>query len=300
MAGLKGRCDTTRSAVRWTTPIDVPATAKPGAYHSVASSGFTRARMTSDCDLPQGADIPDEINRRRAGRPGCGGAARIPSDRICESRRLGGDARAAAFLPHRATPAAARKPVAPKEEPLALWTAIGFGLLGGFILNFMPCVLPVIGLKLLSFLEQGGKSRAHVFALNVCYTLGLLAVFMVLATLAAFWGFAWGERSTVIQRRADLRRVRHGAQLSGSLGNSDPWLCRVGQRASKWRRERERSAPLPRAILTTILATPCSGPFLGAVFAFCARQPPQTVYLIFASIGLGMALPYLVIGAFPG
>jgi thiol:disulfide interchange protein len=54
-----------------------------------------------------------------------------------------------------------------------------------------------------------------------------------------------------------------------------------------------------KGILTTVLATPCSGPFLGTVFAFCAHQPPQTVYLIFGMIGLGMALPYLVIGAFP-
>ena len=76
---------------------------------------------------------------------------------------------------------------------MALSAAVVFGLLGGFILNFMPCVLPVIGLKLLSFLEQGGKSRGHVFALNLCYTGGILAVFMVLATLAAFAEFAWGE-----------------------------------------------------------------------------------------------------------
>ena len=55
--------------------------------------------------------------------------------------------------------------------------------MGGFILNFMPCVLPVIGLKLMAFVQQSGDSRGRVFALNVSYTLGLVSVFMVLATM---------------------------------------------------------------------------------------------------------------------
>src|SRR2546429_3300243 len=73
---------------------------------------------------------------------------------------------------------------------------IGFGLLGGLILNLMPCVLPVIGLKLLSFVQQGGQSRGRIFALNVWFSLGLLAVFFVLATAAAFANFGWGQQFT--------------------------------------------------------------------------------------------------------
>ena len=54
-----------------------------------------------------------------------------------------------------------------------------------------------------------------------------------------------------------------------------------------------------KGMFTTVLATPCSGPFLGSVFGFTLQQPPYVTYLIFASIGLGMASPYLLIGAFP-
>ncbi len=66
--------------------------------------------------------------------------------------------------------------------------AIGFGLLGGLILNLMPCVLPVIGLKIFSFMEQAGHSRGRALMLNIWYSLGLMSVFLLLATLAASAG----------------------------------------------------------------------------------------------------------------
>ena len=69
-----------------------------------------------------------------------------------------------------------------------------FGFLGGLLLNLMPCVLPVIGLKILSFVEQSGQDRKRVLWLNVWYSLGLMSVFMVLAALAAFLGLGWGQQ----------------------------------------------------------------------------------------------------------
>ena len=77
-----------------------------------------------------------------------------------------------------------------------LWQ-LGAAFLGGLILNLMPCVLPVISLKILAFLQQAGESRARVFALNVWYSAGLLSVFMILAALAATAGLAWGEQFTL-------------------------------------------------------------------------------------------------------
>src|SRR5207237_4992256 len=92
--------------------------------------------------------------------------------------------------------AAADKPPAAEINVKSLVPMIGFGLLGGLILNLMPCVLPVIGLKLLSFVQQGGQSRGRIFALNVWFSLGLLAVFFVLATAAAFANLGWGQQFT--------------------------------------------------------------------------------------------------------
>ncbi len=78
-----------------------------------------------------------------------------------------------------------------KQTSLAL--AVVMALVGGLILNIMPCVLPVIGLKILSFVEQSGHSRRHAFVLNLWYSLGLLSVFLVLATLAVTLGLGWGQ-----------------------------------------------------------------------------------------------------------
>ena len=84
------------------------------------------------------------------------------------------------------------------EVPLSVWGAILAGFIGGLILNVMPCVLPVIGLKILSFVEQSRHNRAKAFALNVWYSAGLLTVFLVLASLAVGpqklgWGQLFGE-----------------------------------------------------------------------------------------------------------
>ena len=86
------------------------------------------------------------------------------------------------------------------KEPIVLSTLLvqlGFAFLGGLILNLMPCVLPVISLKILSFLDQAGESRGRIFALNAWYAAGMLSVFMVLAALAAVAGLAWGEQFTL-------------------------------------------------------------------------------------------------------
>ena len=78
-----------------------------------------------------------------------------------------------------------------RETPLGWIILLGF--LGGLILNLMPCVLPVIGLKLLSFLEQSGHRWQRALALNLWYSLGLISVFLVLATLAVTLGLGWGQ-----------------------------------------------------------------------------------------------------------
>ena len=88
-----------------------------------------------------------------------------------------------------------------------------FGFLGGVILNLMPCVLPVIGLKILSFVEQSGHSRQQAFTLNLWYSLGLMSVFLLLALLAAIGGIGWGQLFTYDPFNIALavRGVRDGA-----------------------------------------------------------------------------------------
>ena len=177
---------------------------------------------------------------------------------------------------------------------------------GGLILNLMPCVLPVISLKILAFVQQAGESRGRVFLLNVWYSLGLLSVFVVLAALAAGVGMAtgerlgWGEQFTDVRFKITMTALVFVMALSflGVWEIPIPGFVGTG-RAGKLQTQEGPSGAFFKGVFTTILATPCSGPFLGPVFGYVLKQPPYMAYCIFGAIGLGMASPYLLIGAFP-
>jgi len=177
---------------------------------------------------------------------------------------------------------------------------IAFSLLGGLILNLMPCVLPVIGLKILSFAEQAGQSRAKVFGLNLAYSIGLLSVFFALASLAVFLNLSWGEQFTSTWFNVAMC----GLVFAMALSFLGVWEIPLpgfvgGEKVGKLEAQEGPSGAFFKGVLTTLLATPCSGPFLGPVFGFTLNQPWIVTYIIFGSIGLGMALPYLLIGVFP-
>lgn len=181
-----------------------------------------------------------------------------------------------------------------------------FGFIGGLILNVMPCVLPVIGLKILSFFEQSGHSRRRAFTLNLWYSLGMLTVFMVLATLpvvSRLWfdkHFGWGQQFSYVGFNITLVAIVFTMALS-FLG---VWEIPIpgfvgGSTANQLAVKEGFTGAFAKGVITTVLATPCSGPCLGTALGFAFTKPPLVVYLMFACIGLGMACPYLLIGAFP-
>ncbi len=172
--------------------------------------------------------------------------------------------------------------------------------LGGFILNFMPCVLPVIGLKILGFVQQSRDSRGRIFMLNVWYTLGLLSVFMILATMATAFNKNWGEQFGSTWFNIAMASVVFAMALSflGVWEIPIPGFVGSGTANDLAAKEGAPGA-FAKGVLTTVLATPCSGPFLGPVFFYALTQRPAITYAIFACVGLGLASPYLLIGAFP-
>jgi thiol:disulfide interchange protein len=189
----------------------------------------------------------------------------------------------------------------PSQPPTrSLWALLGLAFLGGLILNVMPCVLPVISLKILAFLEQAGESRGRVFALNVWYSLGLLSVFLVLAALAAGGRQAWGQQFTLPWFKVALTGLVFVMALSflGVWEIPIPGFVGSGG-ANRLQTQEGASGAFFKGVFTTILATPCSGPFLGSAFGYLLNQPPRMAYLIFGAVGIGMASPYLVIGAVP-
>jgi suppressor for copper-sensitivity B len=190
---------------------------------------------------------------------------------------------------------------------ISLPTALLMGLAGGLILNLMPCVLPVLGLKLMSFAQQSGRARQEVFQMNLWYCAGLFAVFFVLATasVAANIGLgsenlAWGEQFTSTRFNVTMAAIVFAFALS-FLGVWElPIPGFIGEKAGHVQSQEGPLGAFLKGVLSTVLATPCSGPFLGPVFGFTLSQPTFVTYAVFGAIATGMALPYLLVGLFPG
>ncbi|QDU90524.1 Thiol:disulfide interchange protein DsbD precursor [Pirellulimonas nuda] len=182
----------------------------------------------------------------------------------------------------------------------SLPTILLLALMGGFVLNFMPCVLPVIGLKIMSFVNQSGHSRSKAFALNVWYSLGILLVFWVLAGLAIFAGATFGDHFGDARFNVVMSSIVFALALA-MLGVWEiPIPGFVGHGAAQEIASQEGpTGALAKGILTTILATPCTGPGVGAALGWTVKQSPAVTFGVFTTLGLGMALPYLLIGAFP-
>lgn len=173
-----------------------------------------------------------------------------------------------------------------------------YAFIGGLILNVMPCVLPVIAIKALSFVQQAGEDRGRILLLNGAYSCGVIAVFLLLATLAAFAGLSWGGLFQQVGFNIVMCVLVFSMGLS-LLGVFEiPLPGFVGSAAGSQHREGPSGAFLT-GVFATILATPCSGPFLGTTLGWSVKQPIQIIYLVWATMGLGMASPYLVFAMYP-
>jgi thiol:disulfide interchange protein len=179
-------------------------------------------------------------------------------------------------------------------------TLLLFAFLGGIVLNVMPCVLPVIGLKVMSFVSQAGSDRKRVLALNLAYCAGIFVVFSALAALAVVFNFGWGEQFQYFS-------VRLGVTVglfAFALSYFNVWEIPVpGMASNKTSQELQNKEGLTGAfskgIFATLLATPCSGPLLGGVFGATIGLPGAQVVMIFLVMALGMSTPYLLIGLNP-
>jgi len=172
--------------------------------------------------------------------------------------------------------------------------------IGGMVLNLMPCVLPVIGLKIMSFVEQAGQSRRQAMLLNLWYSLGILAVFWVLGGLAIFAGLTWGGQFGNATFNILMISIVFAMALSllGVWEIPIPGFLGSGASQNLSQKEGPFGAFL-KGVVTTILATPCTGPGMAIALGWAVRQPVATTLLTFTVLGIGMAFPYLLIGAFP-
>ena len=177
-----------------------------------------------------------------------------------------------------------------------LLLALVFGFLAGLLLNVMPCVLPVLGIKVLALSQGTGATRRKAVVRSLVFSAGMVLVFVILASLAAFANFSWGEQ---FQRPRILALIICLIILFG-LGMFDFYAITLPSKLGTVELKARRTGltgDFLRGILTSVMATPCSGPFLGATLAWTLRQPVAVIYTVFVSIGLGMACPYVLLSA---
>ncbi|WP_374443419.1 protein-disulfide reductase DsbD family protein [Stella sp.] len=188
--------------------------------------------------------------------------------------------------------------------PAGLWLAmLATALLGGLVLNLMPCVLPVLSLKLLGVVEAGGRERREVRWGFVAASAGILFSFLLLAGgaialksagLAVGWGIQFQEPWFLTAMAAVL--ALFAANLWGWFEIPLPGFAQ----AAAGLPHRGIVGHFLTGALAALLATPCSAPFLGTAVGFALSRGPLEILAIFLALGIGLALPYLTIAAFPG
>lgn len=184
----------------------------------------------------------------------------------------------------------------------SIWLALLFSFVGGLILNLMPCVLPVLSIKVLDFVKQAGSDKGKVWQHGLVFTAGVLVSFWILAgALIALraggeqlgWGFQLQSPKFLVALA--ILFFLFGLNLFGvfEVGTS---LMGVGSQASN------KSGWLGSfwsGALATIVATPCTAPFMGSALGFALTQPVWASMLIFTFLGLGMSAPYLALSLAP-
>ena len=202
-------------------------------------------------------------------------------------------------------PPISSKPSAQSTNQPGLWQALIFGFLGGFILNLMPCVLPVISLKIFGFIRQAGDHPERIFRHGLAFIAGIFAWFLGLGLVIL------GLKST-------------GSEVTWAFQFQNPWFnliigCvvfvfalnlfgvfeivlpgRASTALAEASSQEGYAGSFFQGIFATLLATPCTAPFLGTALGFAFSQSSLVILLMFASVAFGMSAPYFLLSARPG
>ena len=186
-----------------------------------------------------------------------------------------------------------------------IFTFLLFGFIGGFILNLMPCVLPVISLKIFGFVQQAGQSRQKIFRSGIAFALGIFAWFIALALLlialkgagreVTWGGFQFTNAYFVLVLSVIV--LVFALNLFGVFEISLPQSMTRGLLSTTQRKDDLGS--FFQGVFATVLATPCTAPFLGTALGFAFSQSPVVILAMFVAIAAGMSAPYFLLSAQP-
>jgi thiol:disulfide interchange protein DsbD len=184
-------------------------------------------------------------------------------------------------------------------------TFLLFGFLGGFILNLMPCVLPVISLKIFGFVQQAGQSRQKIFRSGIAFAIGIFAWFIALAVLlialkgagrdVTWGGFQFTNPYFVLVLSVIV--LVFALNLFGVFEVSLPQSVSRSLLSTSDRKDLLGS--FFQGVFATVLATPCTAPFLGTALGFAFTQSAAIILAMFVAIAAGMSAPYLLLSAQP-
>ncbi len=187
------------------------------------------------------------------------------------------------------------------EGPQELIAVLAFAFIGGFILNFMPCVLPVISIKIFSLVQQAGEDPKKVFAHGMTFAAGIIFSFLALGSVVIAiqsagqnigWGFQF-QYPVFVLAMASVVTVF-------ALSFFGVFYVDVGsQNLDKLASTEGLGGTFFKGVLATVLSTPCTAPFLGTALGFAFVQPWWLILTIFSVIALGMSSPYLVLAVKP-
>jgi thiol:disulfide interchange protein/DsbC/DsbD-like thiol-disulfide interchange protein len=186
-----------------------------------------------------------------------------------------------------------------------IFTFLLFGFLGGLILNLMPCVLPVISLKIFGFVQQAGQSRRKIFRSGIAFIIGIFAWFIALAVLlialkgaghdVTWGGFQFTNPYFVLALSVIV--LVFALNLFGVFEVSLPQSVTRGLLSTSERKDLLGS--FFQGVFATVLATPCTAPFLGTALGFAFTQSAAIILAMFIAIAAGMSAPYLLLSAQP-
>jgi thiol:disulfide interchange protein DsbD len=191
-----------------------------------------------------------------------------------------------------------------EENAGSFWSLLFYAFVGGLILNVMPCVLPVLSLKVISFVKQAHESHTRSAALGGAFSAGILVSFWALAGavvtlkaagMAAGWGFQF-QNPGFVAAMAVLVTV-FSLNLLGVFEINAPAsgvqeLAEISGRSGL-------GGAFANGVLMTLLATPCTAPFLGSAMGFAFSQSGGVLFLFFTAAAVGLALPYQLLSLFP-
>ncbi|HNX00038.1 MAG TPA: thioredoxin family protein [Candidatus Cloacimonadota bacterium] len=277
--------------VTLTVPFKVASAAKEGKLSIKINTGWQHCLETGSCLMPDEKVLTGTIT-----------VTANPNGAVAQTEQVT-DTAAVKQAQVQEQPVQPTEPV--KQAPIGKVSILKFllmGLIGGLILNVMPCVLPVLSIKAMSIVKQSHEDHRQIMQHSFIYVLGVMVSFLILAIIVIVlktvgtqvgWGFQFQNPIFVVVLTAFI--FLFALSLFDVFIIQMPGMNFVSNQSTR----KGLAGSFMSGVFAVVLATPCTAPFLGAALGFAFSQPSYVILPMFLFIGLGLSLPFIIIGFNP-